>query len=402
MPLDRASASPAAASRSCARVVPAARFAWSWPIRATRRCWPRSRPCAGTAAAAARPPARGPRDEQLRQSGSGRSCCTRPSPPRSRSSRIGRATSIWRRPGAGQAELHATRASSWASARSRRRRSWPSCRRTCARRRAARASARRSRSKSTSTACSRTGRRAALGAVARWRCGGLPATRSRRGPTPDRGAAQGRCAHAPDSTTARRKSSPCSRPRSWSSISTRPTIGSPCDERARTPSPACRTPAQPRPRAPRRFDLDDAARPAARRWCAAGCGSGLLALIGSGVYSVLLVLARTPGAQSLLPVGDFFRVALVVHVDLSVLVWFVALAGHAVEPQQPARRRSASAGWRWDCAALGALADGAGAVRRRRRADHGQLHPGARRRGVPGRAGAVRPSAARVLVAARD
>ena len=53
----------------------------------------------------------------------------------------------------------------------------------------------------------------------------------------------------------------------------------------------------------------------------------LAALLGSGLFSVLLVLARTPGVNALLPAGDFFRVALVVHVDLSVLVWFVAIAG---------------------------------------------------------------------------
>lgn len=54
---------------------------------------------------------------------------------------------------------------------------------------------------------------------------------------------------------------------------------------------------------------------------------GLLALIGSGVLSIVLVLSRAPQFQHLLPVGDFFRVALVVHVDLSVLVWFVSLGG---------------------------------------------------------------------------
>jgi len=53
----------------------------------------------------------------------------------------------------------------------------------------------------------------------------------------------------------------------------------------------------------------------------------LSALVGSGVFSVLLVLARTPGLQRMFPVADFFRVALVVHVDLSVLVWFAAFAG---------------------------------------------------------------------------
>jgi cytochrome c oxidase subunit I len=53
----------------------------------------------------------------------------------------------------------------------------------------------------------------------------------------------------------------------------------------------------------------------------------LAALIGSGLFSVLLVLARTPGVNAWLPAGDFFRTALVVHVDLSVLVWFVSVAG---------------------------------------------------------------------------
>lgn len=67
----------------------------------------------------------------------------------------------------------------------------------------------------------------------------------------------------------------------------------------------------------------------------------LAALVGSGLFSVLLVLARTPGINAWLPAGDFFRVALVVHVDLSVLVWFVAIAGllwslNARPPRTPA------------------------------------------------------------------
>ncbi len=64
-------------------------------------------------------------------------------------------------------------------------------------------------------------------------------------------------------------------------------------------------------------------RPLVRAWLMLA----LAALIGSGLFSVLLVLARTPGVNAWLPSGDFFRVALVVHVDLSVLVWFVAIAG---------------------------------------------------------------------------
>jgi cytochrome c oxidase subunit 1 len=67
----------------------------------------------------------------------------------------------------------------------------------------------------------------------------------------------------------------------------------------------------------------DVQRSLARAWLALA----LLALVGSGLFSVLLVLARTPGVNAWLPAGDFFRVALVVHVDLSVLVWFVAMAG---------------------------------------------------------------------------
>jgi len=56
-------------------------------------------------------------------------------------------------------------------------------------------------------------------------------------------------------------------------------------------------------------------------------GLALAALAGSGVYAILLVLARTPLLNTWFPVADFFRVALVVHVDLSVLVWFAAMAG---------------------------------------------------------------------------
>ncbi len=53
---------------------------------------------------------------------------------------------------------------------------------------------------------------------------------------------------------------------------------------------------------------------------------GLMALIGSGLLAILLVLSRTPGIQDVFPLKDFFRAALVVHVDLSVAVWFMAFA----------------------------------------------------------------------------
>ena len=53
---------------------------------------------------------------------------------------------------------------------------------------------------------------------------------------------------------------------------------------------------------------------------------GVLALIGSGLLAMLLVLSRTPGIQDIFPLKGFFRAALVVHVDLSVAIWFMAFA----------------------------------------------------------------------------
>lgn len=67
---------------------------------------------------------------------------------------------------------------------------------------------------------------------------------------------------------------------------------------------------------------DERARLAAG-WLALGIG----ALLGSGLFAVLVVAARTPLLRELVPAGDFFRIALIVHVDLSVLVWFAAMAG---------------------------------------------------------------------------
>jgi hypothetical protein len=51
-----------------------------------------------------------------------------------------------------------------------------------------------------------------------------------------------------------------------------------------------------------------------------------MALIGSGLLAILLVLSRTPGIQDVFPLKDMFRAALVVHVDLSVAIWFMAFA----------------------------------------------------------------------------
>ncbi|MCK6425208.1 MAG: cbb3-type cytochrome c oxidase subunit I [Burkholderiaceae bacterium] len=63
--------------------------------------------------------------------------------------------------------------------------------------------------------------------------------------------------------------------------------------------------------------------PLARAWLALG----VAALIGSGLLALVLVLSRTPGIAAVFPLRDLFRAALVVHVDLSVLIWFMAFAG---------------------------------------------------------------------------
>jgi cytochrome c oxidase subunit 1 len=53
----------------------------------------------------------------------------------------------------------------------------------------------------------------------------------------------------------------------------------------------------------------------------------VFALFGAGVFSLLLVVSRTPYIQDVIPWIDFFHSALVVHVDLSVLVWSLAFGG---------------------------------------------------------------------------
>lgn len=54
---------------------------------------------------------------------------------------------------------------------------------------------------------------------------------------------------------------------------------------------------------------------------------GLAALVIGGLFTILIVLSRTPFFQDVIPWVDFFHTALVVHVDLTVLVWFLAFAG---------------------------------------------------------------------------
>ena len=54
---------------------------------------------------------------------------------------------------------------------------------------------------------------------------------------------------------------------------------------------------------------------------------GLSALVVGGLFTILVVLSRTPYFEQVIPWVDFFHTALVVHVDLTVLVWFLAFSG---------------------------------------------------------------------------
>lgn len=74
-----------------------------------------------------------------------------------------------------------------------------------------------------------------------------------------------------------------------------------------------------------RYELpiaSDAMRRGVRAWLTLG----LVSLIAAGVFSILLVVARTPFVQRFTPFIDFFHVALVVHVNLSVLIWLLAIS----------------------------------------------------------------------------
>jgi hypothetical protein len=82
---------------------------------------------------------------------------------------------------------------------------------------------------------------------------------------------------------------------------------------------------------------------ARRRLAVAWLWLALGALLASGVYAIVLVAARAPFLQPLLPHVEFFRIALVAHVNLSVLVWFAAFA--VVLWTIAGTERALTAGW---------------------------------------------------------
>ncbi len=67
---------------------------------------------------------------------------------------------------------------------------------------------------------------------------------------------------------------------------------------------------------------EDGRRTLAAAWLLLGC----VALLLSGLFVLLIVLSRTPGLEALFPLQNFFHLAIVAHVDFSVLVWFSACA----------------------------------------------------------------------------
>jgi cytochrome c oxidase subunit I len=78
-----------------------------------------------------------------------------------------------------------------------------------------------------------------------------------------------------------------------------------------------------------------------RRWLQLG----VLSLGLAGLFAILLVLSRTPGSENFFPWIDFFHTALVVHVDQSVLIWFLSMSGLVWSLAMPSGRSLLI--WQW-------------------------------------------------------
>ncbi len=78
----------------------------------------------------------------------------------------------------------------------------------------------------------------------------------------------------------------------------------------------------------------------ARAWVFFAVGS----LLVSGLFALLLVAGRVPPFSSWITDPDFFRRCLVVHVNLSLLVWFCAMTAVLYSlvpgPRQPVLQRT--------------------------------------------------------------
>lgn len=82
---------------------------------------------------------------------------------------------------------------------------------------------------------------------------------------------------------------------------------------------------------------------ASRRLAAAWFAFAVAALGISTLFALLLIASRTPGVGTLLPGHDFFYSALVLHVDLSAIVWVLAAGSALLALTSPSR--AAWIGW---------------------------------------------------------
>ena len=98
------------------------------------------------------------------------------------------------------------------------------------------------------------------------------------------------------------------------------------------------------------FSLDVPEVPA-RRLATGWLMLALASLVIGGLFTLLIVMSRTPGIQDIFPWVDFFHTALVVHVDLTVLVWFLSFAGVLWSLNSSGECRSCGWGPLWLCIA---------------------------------------------------
>ena len=67
---------------------------------------------------------------------------------------------------------------------------------------------------------------------------------------------------------------------------------------------------------------------------------GIISLGFAGLYSVVLVVLRTPQLASFFPNPHIFKSALIIHVDLSVLIWLLSITASVWSLSFPRRRES--------------------------------------------------------------
>nr|CDI30079.1 hypothetical protein RMONA_7225 [Rickettsia monacensis IrR/Munich] len=72
---------------------------------------------------------------------------------------------------------------------------------------------------------------------------------------------------------------------------------------------------------------------------------GILSLGFAGLYSIILVVLRTPQLSSFFPNPHIFKSALIIHVNLSVLVWLLSVTASVWSMSFPRKRESSIFFW---------------------------------------------------------